>query len=86
MTWSDAERDRFAAGVLQALDDAGQKPPAIVAGSLRVMLGGSGVLVTWASLGSGKITQGRAELGPGVLAGIMHNAADKLIGGDGAGA
>ena len=87
--WSDDERRRFEAGVIDALGDSGVACVPIP-GSLRVTLGGgavagASVVVTWASNASGKLTQHRdGSIPPAELGRILHSAADKLTGGDGA--
>lgn len=89
-SWSEAERQRFEAGVIDALGDSGVACEPI-AGSLRVTLGGgavagASVVVTWASNVSGKLVQHRdASIPPAELGAILHRAADKLIGADTAG-
>lgn len=89
MSWTEDERQRFEQGVIDALGDAGV-PCEPLAGSLRVTLGGSvttgaAAIVTWAQPGNGKLQHLRSELAPGDLGRILHHAAGKLIGSDGAG-
>lgn len=81
MSWTDGERARFEAGVRAELDVLGiecRPEP----GSLRVTIGssvvGAGVLVTWASTASGRLTQHRATVGPAALAAILRDAGEKL--------
>lgn len=85
MGWSDDERLRFERELIEAIEDEHGRTIAPVPGSLRLVVGGEQVRVTWASRGSGKVTQATAELRPGTIAGVMYRAADKLREPDGAG-
>ncbi len=76
--------ERFTAGVVQLLEDAGEQLDGMVPGSLRVTVGGSSVsggnpVATWCVDGG---QHRRRTIAPGDLARVLYAASDKLAGPD----